>query len=1235
MSRRRKWAVLLCLVALALATPAFSQTPYLVKSFADGEFRPNGSISPISFLPAGDRLFFLTDAAAPGLESVIPKLWVSDGSAAGTQALPDLCVGSCGGRPALAAALGRVAFFAEFPAEGGEQLWRSDGTPAGTFLLQGGFRLLQDFKVWRRQLYFIAYVDPVGGGEPAEQLWRSDGTRAGTARVADLGSGTFSRATAELAVAGDRLFLLAPKPAPLNTHATLWVSDGTTAGTRPVSASAPLDARQLTAVGERMFFLAPADRGDASQLWVSDGSAAGTLLLTRFSTSTFLFALQPGRLRVYFQTTDELDGNRLWASDGTPAGTRPFAVVSPSFSFDSYYGPEEIGGRLLFFRRESWTNFTLWATPEDDPGSLEPLCPGICGSGYVTDRVRVGERLLFLASDEFAGTDLWSSDATARGTIRLKETCTGGPRIQHGPCADPGSLTLAGGAAFFKKSSPTDGSRNELWRSDGTQAGTRRFTDRPIFYDQVAAIPGVIFFAAIDDHLDSEGYGELFASDEAAAGTRQLTDLSVPSSTLFQGLPSDIASAGGLFYFLAGGRQIWRSDGSAAGTLPVPGAPYSAGGFTAVGGAIYFVSPDSRDRLQLWVADAHGARQLTPPSPVPQPAAARAVEGAEQNFFFLSGGGRRGDPIAVWRTDGTTQGTVKVFDLPPALGEQAGDPGMYLVGADFYFTNELGTHGPHETWKSDGTTAGTVKISQSCCRPPNFASFGFTRIGNTVYYIDYTYVDYTGANQSYLRQTDGTPAGTAWTELAGSLVINPTDLLAVGGFLYLFADAPVPGDRLLWRTDGTPAGTTVLATFRGGSGDAAPRSLVALGGSVAFVADDGVHGLEPWITDGTAAGTRMLADILPGTGGSRPGGLTVAAGRLFFSANDGVHGRELWQSDGTEEGTRLVEDLAPGPLSSYPFGITEVGDRLFFTADDGLIGTALWALPLTGGTECQPSATALCLSGGRFKVEAFWRDFGDASGAAQAVPLTADTGYFWFFDPDNVELVAKVLDGRPLNGHFWVFYATLSSVEVTLTLTDTQTGLTRRYYNPPHQLSSVGDTHAFGPLAGASRAGPRNVAAAAAATPAAAGRLDGESTPAPPRVPPAIPRLAGPPWADRSAAAAAAGGRCQPGASRLCLAGGRFAVEAAWTDVSGRTSSGNAVALTAGSGYFWFFGPGDAELVAKVLDGRALNGKFWFFYGALSDVGTTLTVTDTETGAVRTYIKPKGQLASVADTAAF
>jgi hypothetical protein len=106
-------------------------------------------------------------------------------------------------------------------------------------------------------------------------------------------------------------------------------------------------------------------------------------------------------------------------------------------------------------------------------------------------------------------------------------------------------------------------------------------------------------------------------------------------------------------------------------------------------------------------------------------------------------------------------------------------------------------------------------------------------------------------------------------------------------------------------------------------------------------------------------------------------------------------------------------------------------------------------------------------------------------------------------------------------------------------------------------------------------------------------------------------------------------------ATSLCLLSTRFTVAVAWATTDGRTGSGQAVAFTDDTGYFWFFDPANVELVVKVLDGRAINGHFWVFYGALSNVRYTITVNDTSDGRYRTYDNPQSNLASFADTSAF
>ncbi|HSF41692.1 MAG TPA: vanadium-dependent haloperoxidase [Thermoanaerobaculia bacterium] len=110
---------------------------------------------------------------------------------------------------------------------------------------------------------------------------------------------------------------------------------------------------------------------------------------------------------------------------------------------------------------------------------------------------------------------------------------------------------------------------------------------------------------------------------------------------------------------------------------------------------------------------------------------------------------------------------------------------------------------------------------------------------------------------------------------------------------------------------------------------------------------------------------------------------------------------------------------------------------------------------------CVSGSTALCLENGRFKVEARWNT-GSASGSAHAMSLGDDSGRFWFFDEDNTELTVKVLDACEAFDRYWVFASGLTDVEVLITVTDTQKGRTRQYFNPRGKaFAPVQDTQAF------------------------------------------------------------------------------------------------------------------------------------------------------------------------------
>ena len=253
---------------------------------------------------------------------------------------------------------------------------------------------------------------------------------------------------------------------------------------------------------------------------------------------------------------------------------------------------------------------------------------------------------------------------------------------------------------------------------------------------------------------------------------------------------------------------------------------------------------------------------------------------------------------------------------------------------------------------------------------------------------------------------------------------------------------------------------------------------------------------------------------------------------------------------------------------------------------------------------CTPTSTDLCLGGGRFRVEVQWRTGTGATGHGGAIAdgSAQATGFFWFFDPANVELAVKVLDGTTINDFFWTFYGALSDVEYWITVTDLVTTESRTYHSLRGSVVGQADSRSL-----------------------PADRLDGF-----------LPAIPSPQCTVTTPVdTTAAPGVCIPGPGALCLQGGRFRVEVDF-NAGGVAGEGTAVPFAGDqSGRFWFFGPDNVELLVKVLDGRAINGRFWVFYGALSDVSYTLHVADLETGKVRSYTNPQGNFCGRADTAAF
>ncbi|MDY7093305.1 MAG: hypothetical protein SX243_10085 [Acidobacteriota bacterium] len=330
--------------------------------------------------------------------------------------------------------------------------------------------------------------------------------------------------------------------------------------------------------------------------------------------------------------------------------------------------------------------------------------------------------------------------------------------------------------------------------------------------------------------------------------------------------------------------------------------------------------------------------------------------------------------------------------------------------------------------------------------------------------------------------------------------------------------------------------------------------------------------------------------------------------------------RTLWSTDIGRTWQELPGEASRLELRA-PLRILEQEAHYLYSATEGA-GVVRRIVPVK--TECAPDAQTLCLGGAegnRFEVSVSWEDFQGRTGQGQGLYLPNGPGAFWFFDQDNLEMAVKVLDGRPVNGHWWVFFGALTNVEFTLTVRDTATGQVREYFNPLRNFASRGDTRAF-PGSGLLPEGD-------AAT--ASSRSPGD-------------QFSSSGWLALPAGALPSGGGSLPeggctangtdDALALCLAE-RFLVRVTWRDFQDRTGTGKAIPLTDDTGSFWFFSPDNTEMLVKVLDGRPVNGHWWVFFGSLTNVEFTLTVEDVMTGELKTYVNPLRNFASRGDTRAF
>jgi ELWxxDGT repeat protein len=428
-----------------------------------------GNSNPSDFLSVGANTFF----AAREDDSNSSKPFVSNGTTGGTIKLADVSFHSA--FPNGFISVNGIVFFGATNASG-TGLWRTDGTPAGTFIVKiinpnpnYPFSYPKYFCNANGTLFF-SIDDGINGTE----LWKSDGTTTGTVMVKDIYSGSIGSEPFYLISYNNFVYFIAQD---INTI-SLWRSDGTSAGTILIK-TLNYYTNGMVIFKNKLFFVAyTATNG--SELWSSDGTTVGTNLFKDInvgSNSSNPYYLTANATTLYFSADNGINGRELWKSDGTVAGTvmvkdlnvSDFGIVSSNPQNLTF-----VGNQLFFscitskpsllsrsgYGRELWrTDGTVTNTYMVKDINPTDRVSGISDT-YTNKFAGVGSYIYFPANDGNNGYELWKSNGTASGTDMVNDLFAGSLNDGLLPNTEI-HVNTASSQVFFEGTNGQNG--RELW----------------------------------------------------------------------------------------------------------------------------------------------------------------------------------------------------------------------------------------------------------------------------------------------------------------------------------------------------------------------------------------------------------------------------------------------------------------------------------------------------------------------------------------------------------------------------------------------------------------------------------------------------------------------------------------------------------------------------------------------------------------------------------------------------
>ena len=552
----------------------------------------------------------------------------------------------------------------------------------------------------------------------------------------------------------------------------------------------------------------------------------------------------------------------------------------------------------------------------------------------------MGDHVYFSAEDGRHGRELWRVDLD--GNAELIKDLTPGSRS-----SDLSSLYVFRGHLYFRYGGPEGEKANigELWRTDGTEAGTirvKRFVENP---EKDAGLHAIV------DHTEDRIFlsigGEkaakvLWESDGTAVGARPV---SLPDPYTFKTYHGTVS--GKDLYFSA---RISGTDYAVARTdyrnrrgqiLCITSSP--ANSFFALdSGAVLFSADSDGYGHELWITQGtpESTRLLKDIYPGPE-----SSDVGEFHYF------RQSDSAIVlfaantadygrelWQTDGTPGGTKLWRDVLPGAGSS--NPYKLCSNHGNLYFVAIGDKTGKEIWRYARSTDQLVAVSD--INPGLASSDPYALCLASFGELFFSATDSNKDEELWFATSDQGQAKRLGDINPGPAPAHPYYAVEFFDNIVTAATSAVEG-RELWIVlpDKTVELLADIYTDDSVNPSSTPRNITPAGNLLYFSANDIAHGLELWCSDGTRSGTRMVKDIFPGRASSNPSELTAVGTQLFFVAEDGNHGYELWRSDGTTLGTTMAKEISPVG-GSRPTGLTAFKGGLVFSAYRPLDGEELW-----------------------------------------------------------------------------------------------------------------------------------------------------------------------------------------------------------------------------------------------------------------------------------------------------